>query len=150
MIEFHADDFGLFERQSQRILQCYQNGVLNGVSIMPNSDCLPQCIQILRPYLSNISVAIHLNLVEGQCLSDPNDVSLLVNEQGIFNISFGKLLCVSFMPARKKYISQIRKEFTKQIQRVDSLLKQKTLRLDSHVHYHMLQKSASQPHLHAV
>lgn len=138
MIEFHADDFGLFERQSQRILACCQNGVLNGISIMPNSDCLPRCMRLLEPFVDNMAITVHLNLVEGRCLSIPSDIALIVNQEGVFNISFVKLLLASFSPSRKKYLNQICNEFKEQIRRVYSLCEQKPLRLDSHVHYHMV------------
>ena len=138
MIEFHADDFGLFTRQSQRILNCSKNGVLNGVSIMPNSIYLPECMQMLYKNDKDMSVTIHLNLVEGKCLSEIKDVDLLVNKDGIFNISFGKLLLASLSPMREKYVSQIAKEFSKQIKTANNLCKQNKIRLDSHVHYHML------------
>lgn len=138
MIEFHADDYALFEQQSLRILQCYKNGVLNGISIMPNSNYLTQCIKYLEENKCDVSVSVHLNLVEGKCLSNPEDIDLLVDKDGVFNISFGKLLLASFMPGRKKYMHQIRNELIKQIQMVHKLLDNKPLRLDSHVHYHMV------------
>lgn len=138
MIEFHADDFGLFPRQSRRILECCEKGVLNGVSILPNSDCLPECMEMLEPYMDRVAVTVHLNLVEGHSLSAPEDVPLLVDKAGNFNISFGKLLLASFSPARRDYANQIREEFKKQIRRVWELCGQKNLRLDSHVHYHMI------------
>lgn len=138
MIEFHADDFGLFERQSQRILECYQNGVLNGVSIMPNSEYLLQCTRLLEPYIDDLAITVHLNLVEGRCLSKPSDIALLVNREGVFNVSFVKLLLASFSPYKEMYLEQICRELKKQITRVHDLFEKKTLRLDSHVHYHMI------------
>ena len=46
-VEFHADDYGLFPEQSKRILHCMEHGALNGVSIMPNSPYLQECMQML-------------------------------------------------------------------------------------------------------
>ena len=138
MIEFHADDFGLFEHQSQRILECYRNGVLNGISVMPNSEYLLQSKKLLEPYIDDLAVTVHLNLVEGHCLSDPSDIELIVNQDGVFNNSFVKLLLASFSPRRKKYLEQICSELKEQIVRVYTLFDQKPLRLDSHVHYHMV------------
>ena len=46
-VEFHADDYGLFPEQSKRILHCIESGALNGVSIMPNSPYLQECMQML-------------------------------------------------------------------------------------------------------
>jgi len=68
-IEYHADDFGMFPAQSQRILDCYSNGCLNGVSVMPNSDWLCQCMELLYPVRENIAITVHLNLIEGRSLA---------------------------------------------------------------------------------
>ena len=64
MTEFHADDYGLFPAQARRILQCYEKGALNGVSIMPNSPCLEQCLEMLPE--TGIALTVHLNLMEGR------------------------------------------------------------------------------------
>ena len=44
MIEYHADDYGLFPEQSRHIMECYHKGALNGISIMPNSPYLKECM----------------------------------------------------------------------------------------------------------
>ena len=138
MVEFHADDYGLFPQQSRRILDCAVNGVLSGVSIMPNSEYLDTCMEMLSAAPREIALTVHLNLVEGRCLSDPKDVPLLVDEQGNFSISFVKLLLVSFSPKRKIYRQQIRQELLLQIRRCQPYFKGRPLRLDCHVHYQEL------------
>ena len=178
-VEFHADDYGLFPEQSKRILHCMEHGALNGVSIMPNSPYLQECMQMLaeasvtrrtsasskdsgfsggtgvpesdtirsatglsRPY-PPIFLTIHLNLVEGKALSPLHKVSLLTDPDGIFRPSFGKLLVVSCIPIlRGRFLRQIRTEFRYQIRRCkpyfdDPAFCQK-IRLDSHVHFHMI------------
>lgn len=135
MIEFHADDYGLFPQQSQRILDCAETGVLNGVSIMPNSPHLDVCMDMLNAVKKNIALTVHLNLVEGHCLSDPKDVSLLVDSKGNFNISFEKLLIKSFLPGKLQYKHQIKLELRKQIRRCLPYFSSSPLRLDCHVHY---------------
>lgn len=138
MIEFHADDYGLFYEESKRIIDCIENGVLNGVSIMPNSPHLKECMEMLKPYKESVALTIHLNLVEGRCLSRPEDVNLLVDKVGNFNISFGKLLLVSFLPIRAKYMAQLEKELRGQIEAVRPFFEGALLRLDGHMHYHQL------------
>ena len=39
-IWFHADDYGVTPEQSKRILDCYKQGVLNSISVLPNSPLL--------------------------------------------------------------------------------------------------------------
>jgi len=178
-VEFHADDYGLFPEQSKRILHCMESGALNGVSIMPNSPYLQECMQMLAEACATrstsasskdsgfsdgtdvpesdtirsvaglsrpnppVSLTIHLNLVEGKALSPLQKVSLLTNADGIFRPSFGKLLLVSCVPVlRGRFLRQIRTEFRYQIRRCkpyfdDPAFCQK-IRLDSHVHFHMI------------
>lgn len=139
MIEFHADDYGLFEKQSELILNCMTDtGVLNGISIMPNSAYLDLCMKRLDLTGKQLNLTVHLNLVEGKCLSDEKDVPDLVND-GVFNISFGKLLAVSFVPfLRGRYKKQVKTELWNQISRALPYLDKYNIRLDSHCHYHMI------------
>lgn len=178
-VEFHADDYGLFPEQSRRILHCMQNGALNGVSIMPNSPYLQECMQMLAeacatrrkntsltdaafsngiPFpksdnnrsdaeLSRLappaSLTIHLNLVEGKALSPRYKISLLTDPDSVFRPSFGKLLVVSCVPIlRGRFLRQIRTEFRHQIRRCKPYFDDpafcQQIRLDSHVHFHMI------------
>lgn len=138
-IEFHADDYGLFPAQSQRILDCYRRGRLNGISILPNSRDLPGCMAMLGSVPEDLAVTVHLNLIEGRCLADPGEVPLLADGNGVFRGGFGRLLLRSYLPGREKLRAQLKKEFSAQIQAVRPYLPQGTpLRLDGHAHYHML------------
>lgn len=138
-VEYHADDFGLFPEQSRRILRCYEKGKLNGVSVMPNSDYLAVCMELLRPYQKEIAVTVHLNLIEGRSLCDPREVPLLTDSHGVFRVSFGALLAHSFLPDRDKYRQQLKQEIRAQIRAVVPFLEEGTpLRIDGHAHYHML------------
>lgn len=139
MLEFHADDYGLFKTQSSRILDCFREGCLNGVSIMPNGFYLAGGMEELRDIERDAGLTVHLNLVEGQCLSKKDDVRNLVDAEGNFGISFGKLLVLSYIPfLRKRYKTQIKEELKNQINAVKPYLDVDHIRLDSHCHYHML------------
>ncbi|MDE6219323.1 MAG: ChbG/HpnK family deacetylase, partial [Lachnospiraceae bacterium] len=46
-IWFHADDYGVTTEQSKRILSCYQDGVLNSISVLPNTPALRESLDIL-------------------------------------------------------------------------------------------------------
>lgn len=136
-IEYHADDFGLFPAQSQRILDCQEKGCLNGVSVMPNSPFLPSAMAWLEG--KNMAVTIHLNIIEGRCLCPPRDIPLLVDRDGVFRVGFGQLLLRSFLPGRNTFRAQLRKELRAQITAVAACYPAGTpLRLDGHAHYHML------------
>ena len=178
-VEFHADDYGLFPEQSKRILHCMESGALNGVSIMPNSPYLQECMQMLAEACATrrtsasskdsgfsdgtdvpesdtirsvaglsrpnppVSLTIHLNLVEGKALSPLHKVASLTNKDGVFRPSFGKLLLVSCSPVlRGRFLRQIRTEFRYQIRRCKPYFDDpafcQQIRLDSHVHFHMI------------
>lgn len=138
-IEYHADDYGLFPVQSLRILDCHQCGNLNGVSVMPNSAFLKETMELLRPYQKEIAVTVHLNFIEGKSLCPAEEVPLLTDQNGIFKGSFGNLLIHSFLPGRRRYREQLKKEIRAQIFAVKDYLEEGTpLRIDGHAHYHML------------
>lgn len=138
-IEFHADDYGLFPAQSQEILESYQNGCLNAISIMPNSPCLAECMEMIRPYQEKIKMTVHLNFMEGHSLCEIGQVHCLTDERGIFNASFGKLLLADLLPGRKEYRRQLCREISAQIHAVQAYLPaEMPLRIDGHAHYHML------------
>lgn len=132
LTEFHADDYGLFPAQSRRIFNCWEHGVLNAVSVMPNSPHLKDCMAFLPP---NVRVAIHLNLMEGRSVR--GDVPLLSDETGRFRVSFGGLLLASYLPGRARCRSQLKKEISAQIHAVLPYLNG-PLRIDGHAHYHMI------------
>lgn len=135
-IEYHADDYGLFPTQSHRILDCHRNGNLNGISVMPNSSHLGECMSDMYQFSDDVAVTVHLNLIEGRSLTD---VPLLTDEQGNLNCSFGSLLLRSFLPGRNNYRRQLKQELRAQIQAVRKYFPEdKPLRLDGHAHYHMI------------
>ena len=70
-IEYHADDFGLFAHQSRRIMACQEQGRMNGVSVMPNGEALSACMDWLSQRNGLVATTIHLNLIEGRCLTQP-------------------------------------------------------------------------------
>ena len=108
-IDFHADDFGLFQSQSERIIQCHTEGALSGISVLTNGDSLQECLALIRPIAKDLLIAVHLNFLQGHSLSRQADVNLLTDENGIFNISFGKLLVVSYSTSRNAYKQQLKR-----------------------------------------
>lgn len=138
-IEYHADDYGLFPRQSRRILDCHTSGNLNGISIIPNSPCLAEGMAELLPYRQHIAVTVHLNFFEGQSLCSRNDIPALTDGNGNLCCSFGALLLHSYLPGRRTYRSQLKQEIRAQIRAVAAHLPEdEPLRIDSHAHYHMI------------
>ena len=136
MTLFNADDYGITAAQSEHILDC-RHGRLTGVSAMPNSPFLPKAMAALGAD-QTLHVAVHLNLTEGLCLSDPARIPLLADRSGRFYPSFGRLLLLSLTPCRGALIDQISCELSAQIDRVRSLSSGRPLRLDGHQHIQMI------------
>lgn len=138
MTEFHADDYGLFPTQSGRILRCRREGALNGTSIMPNSPWLEQCLDMLPE--EGIALSVHLNLMEGRCLAPKEELPLLTDAEGVFRVSFLRLLLCPLTGRRGEYRAQIKKELRAQIRALQPAFARfgQPLRLDGHAHWHML------------
>ena len=79
MIYFCADDYGISAYSNSRIENCLENGILNKISVLPNGE-----ISDFKQRLSgnNTALSLHINLVEGRPLSEPNDVDLLISDNG--------------------------------------------------------------------
>lgn len=137
MTLFNADDYGITSAQTEHILECRREGRLTGVSAMPNSPYLAEAMAKLRDSPA-LHVAVHLNLTEGKCLSDPDEVPLLAAADGRFRKSFFGLFLLSLGPKRKELIRQMKMEFTAQIARVATFMDGRPLRLDGHQHIQMI------------
>ena len=136
MIYFCADDYGVSVVSNSRIENCINNGALNKVSVLPNGETseLGRCLTE-----GKATFGLHINLVEGPSLSAPEEISLLVSEDGNFRYSFIGLFLQSFFGNRKKLEEQIYKEIQKQIKFWKaSFGEENEVFLDSHQHVHMI------------
>lgn len=139
MTEYHADDYGISIKQCERILDCHKHGLLNGISIMPNSDILDEAMELLQPFKDRIAYTVHLNLRDGRANTEASLIPHLVDERGIYKVSFGKYVIASYIPwMRNKYRRELALEFKSQIDRLAPYFKDGHIRLDSHGHYHMV------------
>ena len=135
-VMLHADDYGYNIEVSNDIIECIKEGTLHGISIMPNSPYFDECMKILKESGVNVSKAIHFSISEGPCLSNRNDLKLLVNENGMFCLSFFKLLLLSIGPKRKELKKELKLEIRAQLKKAKPYLDE--INVDSHVHYHMI------------
>lgn len=138
MTEFHADDYGLFLEQSERILACFEHGVLNGTSIISNGPELDECLKELPD--EGMQLTVHLNLMQGQCLAPAEEVPLLADETGRFCVTFAQLLFAGLSGKREAYKRQIKMEYRAQIRKLLPLFQRngQKLRIDGHAHWHVV------------
>ena len=135
MICICADDFGLCNSTSARIQQCIDAGVLDEVSAFANLD--PVDLHELSKN-NRIRLSLHLNLVEGMCMADPQQIPLLADAQGRLKHTFTGLLSLNlFHP--KDLEAQVYREIRAQVlfwkhQLPDGL----PFCISSHQHTHMI------------
>ena len=136
MIYFCADDYGISKISNTRIEECLKNGVLNKISVLPNSDALDFKRRLLG---ENVKLSLHLNLIEGYPLSKKEDVSLLVTDKGFFKYSFIGLFFLSIFGNRSLLEKQLYNEIKMQIDFWKKEMGEETpILVDSHQHTHMI------------
>ena len=135
MINICADDYGLESVSSRHIQECIDQGLLNRVSVFPNFDQID--LDKIRNG-KNIQIALHINLVEGKCLSDPKEIGLLADENRFLKHEFVGLFKLSLLHP-KEFKEQIYKEIKAQVLFWKSILPEDMLFcIDSHQHTHMI------------
>lgn len=137
---FHADDFGINPGQSERILECARNGVLNSTSVMVGSPAFEECARLLDARPEGMRIGLHENLVEGPCCADPALVPLLADERGVFNRSFVDLFRMSLGEGHDELRRQACVEITAQLERFVGRFPEQAghLRVDGHQHFQLI------------
>ena len=160
-IELHADDYGQTLNTTEGILELMEEGLLDGISILPNMPCAEECFGMLvgaitehkLPFLPML--AIHIDLVEGRMLSalgkseSPADAT---DAPKLIPWTWKSLFFASYPFVKKATYKQVKAEVEAQLSAgkkyTDELLAlakengvettQAGLRIDSHQHAHML------------
>jgi predicted glycoside hydrolase/deacetylase ChbG (UPF0249 family) len=145
----HADDLGISPGVTDRIIHTHRNGAVRRTSIVANGQAFDRAVKGLREN-PGLIWSVHLNLVEGRCLADPRELSLLVDQRGWFKRDFfGLALLPVLTPwCRADLRRQIRLELGAQIGRVAQALgpagnrpagnRPASIRVDSHRYVHLL------------
>jgi len=127
----NADDFGLCEGVNKGILEAHSDGVLTSATIMVNMSAAEQAAELAKK-TPTLGVGVHLNLTEGTPVSDDDSVRPLLDSDGNFCLSAGKLALCSVSAKTRRAIET---ELAAQIQwLIDRAIK--PTHLDSHKHIH--------------
>ncbi len=130
-----ADDYGLDEISSMHIQECIDRGALHRVSVFPNFEKVN--LQQVRNH-QNIQLSLHLNLVEGKCLANADEIDLIADKDGLLKHSFTGLLKLSILH-RREFEEQISKEIRAQVLYWKGILPEgMPFCIDSHQHTHMI------------
>ena len=117
------------------IQECINKGALNKISVFPNFENT-DINDIFKN--ENIRVSLHLNLVEGKCMSDANELKLIADKDGNFKHSFLGLFKLSLFHY-KNFEKDIYKEIRAQVLYWKSILPNgRAFCIDSHQHTHMI------------
>jgi predicted glycoside hydrolase/deacetylase ChbG (UPF0249 family) len=131
-IVINADDFGLCEGVNKGIAEAHSKGVLTSATLMANMPAAKKAVDLAK-HLPKLGVGVHLNLTNGKPLCQDEDVKRLLNTEGDFGLSPGKLAIVSIVTGKVR--AAIETELAAQIQWViDRGIK--PTHLDSHKHIH--------------
>ena len=135
MIYISADDYGLCNETSAHIQKCIDAGALDKVSVFPNFD-EADLLNIVNK--KNIRISLHLNLVEGKCMANADEINLIAEKNGDFKHTFGGLFILNLLH-NKKLEAQAYKEIKAQVLFWKSILpKDSAFCIDSHQHTHMI------------
>jgi len=137
----HADDFGSSRAVTDSILDVFDNGLLTSSSIIANGRAFDYAIEEFRRR-DNFRLAVHLNLVEGKPLLPLEEVSMLVDRDGLFHFSFLSLW-LRYMTCSQKeqkvLRQQVKREIAAQVKKVKNCFNEDfQINIDSHQHLHMV------------
>lgn len=89
-----ADDCGISPAVTESILRCLKAGSLRGTSLLANGACMHSAAHTLGMALyaqPELTIGVHVNLLEGRCTLPPAHVPLLADEDGWFRHGLGGL-----------------------------------------------------------
>lgn len=145
IVDIHADDFALSENSDKDILQLCKEGKLDSISIIPNLECFETAVakflSVQEESDKKILVSVHLNFMEGKCCAEKSLLPDLIDSEGFFTASWGKLFIWNYIPFLRKIIKiQLKTEILAQIKKciAANAIDKNAIRIDSHQHPHMI------------
>jgi len=142
-LELHADDLGASAGINRNIISAWQQGAIDGVSVLANGDALQEAAEQIngRPDAA-LRIVAHLNLSEGSPTAPASDVPLLVDEGGnLFRGFLGlwMLWLRSDKAGKAALLSQVETEWGAQIDAIrHAVAPRRVDGVDGHIHVHML------------
>ena len=129
-----ADDFGISEKTNVAVKKGFCDGILTSTCIMANGEAFEHAVEIL-PDFKEISMGVHLNIIEGKSFLPPEKVLSFCNAEGLYNKSFAALLSKS---SDKRFLQEVEADFRLQIEKILNHIQ--VSHINSHVHTHSIPK----------
>jgi hopanoid biosynthesis associated protein HpnK len=130
----NADDFGLDPGTNRGIIEAHCQGIVTSVSLMPTGDAFGEAIALAHHHV-DLSVGIHLTLVEGRPVLPAASVPSLVTAKGRFFKTPGEFVKQWAMGHIR--LEEVKKELEAQVAKV-AAHGIRIDKLDSHMHLHLL------------
>ena len=136
----HSDDFGLNREVNSAIIEVAQKGCLGSASLMTNGLAAEEALEQARD-CTGLGVGLHLNIVRGRPLSNPEDIPSLVDNDGLFLNSVARIMTRSVRG--KLAAAEVEAEYRRQ---VEFMLERDFVptHLDGEKHSHILIPEAAQ------
>ena len=133
-IILNADDFGRHTLINRAVERGVQDGILRSATIMPGGAAFDDAAALARR-TPELSVGIHLTLVNGNPVLPPAEIPTLVTEAGVF-VDDHTAFAVRLLRGAVN-LSEVRAELAAQLRRVEAAGIHPT-HADSHQHMHVL------------
>jgi len=138
----NADDLGLSQGVNRAILYGVAQGGITAASLMVNMPYAEDAAAKISATCRDLGVALHFCLTSGQAILPQQAIPALVDDRGFFKSGFLELWHgLTSRKTRTDVLAQASAEFDAQLQRMQCLATQYSLRfdhLDSHQHIHVL------------
>jgi hopanoid biosynthesis associated protein HpnK len=130
----NADDFGIDPGTNRGIIDAHCQGIVTSVSLMPTGSAFDEAVALAHQH-RNLSVGIHLTLVEGRPVLPAMRVPTLVTTDDRFIMTPGGF--VKRWALGQIRLSEVKREIEAQVAKVaDQGIR--IDKLDSHMHLHLL------------
>jgi len=135
---FHADDMGLSRESDVFFYDCIENGNCTSVSLLANGANFTEAADFLKQH-PEVSVSVHLNVVEGKPLTRPEKrAEPFINEDNFFSCGFLGLW-KTMLCSKESSKEWLFNEMETQVERIRTKLGgARKISVDGHVHIHML------------
>lgn len=131
---YNADDYGLNEEVNEAISYCFANELIQRTTIIVNSKYTEQAVKLAKEKGFIKNVGLHINLIEGEPLSETIKLTELCDEYGKLSGDFFHTL------KHRLFLTPIEKKAVKE--EIDAQIEQfikhgcTTMHMDSHQHTH--------------
>lgn len=92
----NADDFGKNEKVNQSVIQCLQDGLCSSATVMANGEAFEGACQAFLNLQIDPCIGIHINLTEGEPLTERMRMNPAFCTEGLFKKTNYKKLAFSY------------------------------------------------------